>query len=102
MLLTIYILVNLFLLTTIVSGLQCCRYIASVKLSSTVPISFNKVTTRLNRVESKREHTSPLRMSLNDPPMELCEENLEIVVEEMKMALGTLFGYDEASRKVST
>lgn len=32
--------------------------------------------------------------------MELCEENLEVAMEELRQALGTLFGYDEASRKV--
>ena len=39
-------------------------------------------------------------MSLKDPPMELCDENASIVIEEIKTELGTIFGYDERSRGV--
>lgn len=31
---------------------------------------------------------------LNDTPMELCDENVDIVMEEVRYELGTLFGYD--------
>ena len=41
-----------------------------------------------------------MRMSLKDPPMELCDENAVLVIEEIKYELGTIFGYDEESRKV--
>jgi hypothetical protein len=38
--------------------------------------------------------------ALNEPPLELCEENLEIVIEEVRQELGTIFGYDQGSRDV--
>ena len=31
---------------------------------------------------------------LNDTPMELCDENVDLVMEEVRYELGTLFGYD--------
>lgn len=42
---------------------------------------------------------SPL-FALNDPSLELCEDNVDIVVNEIKSELGTIFGYDAASREV--
>ena len=33
--------------------------------------------------------------ALNDSPMELCEENAILVIEEVKAELGTIFGYDQ-------
>lgn len=54
----------------------------------------------INSNNQKPKSANLLYMSLNDEPLELCEENLEIVIEEIKMELGTLFGYDPASRKV--
>lgn len=33
-------------------------------------------------------------------PLELCEENAVLVVEEMRKELGTIFGYDPKSREV--
>lgn len=38
--------------------------------------------------------------ALDLPPLELCDENAEIVMNEVKEELGTIFGYDEGSRKV--
>mmetsp|Transcript_30602 Transcript_30602/g.65954 ORF Transcript_30602/g.65954 Transcript_30602/m.65954 type:complete len:154 (+) Transcript_30602:189-650(+) len=38
--------------------------------------------------------------ALNEPPLELCEENAEIVIEEVRQELGTIFGYDQGSRDV--
>lgn len=35
-----------------------------------------------------------LQGSLNKPPLELCDENIAIVMEEIRTELGTLFGYD--------
>ncbi|KAJ1433635.1 hypothetical protein B484DRAFT_306476, partial [Ochromonadaceae sp. CCMP2298] len=32
--------------------------------------------------------------------LELCEENAEIVIEEVRQELGTIFGYDQGSRDV--
>jgi len=39
-------------------------------------------------------------MSLLDEPMELCEENAELVIQEVRDELGTIFGYDKGSREV--
>lgn len=38
--------------------------------------------------------------ALNESPMELCEENAILVIEEVKAELGTIFGYDQGSRNV--
>ena len=38
--------------------------------------------------------------ALNQPPLELCEENVHIVINEVKSEFGTIFGYDAASRAV--
>ena len=38
--------------------------------------------------------------ALNKPPLELCDENMLIVMNEVKDELGTIFGYDPASREV--
>ena len=36
-----------------------------------------------------------LYSGLNQSPLELCDENANIVMEEIKSELGTLFGYDD-------
>lgn len=36
--------------------------------------------------------------ALESSPMELCEENAAIVIEEIRTELGTIFGYDAGSR----
>jgi hypothetical protein len=38
--------------------------------------------------------------ALNESPMELCEENAVLVIEEVKAELGTIFGYDQGSKNV--
>ena len=38
--------------------------------------------------------TTTLYGSLNKPPLELCDENINIVMDEIRKELGTLFGYD--------
>jgi len=38
--------------------------------------------------------------ALEGSPMELCEENAELVIEEVRRELGTIFGYDPASQAV--
>ena len=38
--------------------------------------------------------------ALTKPPLELCDENMSIVMEEVKEELGTIFGYDRGSRDV--
>lgn len=38
--------------------------------------------------------------ALTKPPLELCDENMLIVMEEVKEELGTIFGYDRGSRDV--
>ena len=39
-------------------------------------------------------------MSLLDEPMELCMENAEMVISEVREELGTIFGYISSSREV--
>lgn len=61
---------------------------------------------KINRLASSRSCYSkrdvfPIKMSaLNESPMELCEENAILVIEEVKAELGTIFGYDQGSRNV--
>ena len=38
--------------------------------------------------------------ALNQSPMELCEENAILVIEEVRNELGTIFGYDQGSKNV--
>lgn len=38
--------------------------------------------------------------SLNKPPMELCDENAAVVIDEIRNELGTIFGYTADSRAV--
>lgn len=46
-------------------------------------------------------HAPALAMgALNQPPLELCEENAELVMEEVRRELGTIFGYDDKSKEV--
>ena len=35
-----------------------------------------------------------------DPPLELCKENVDRVLDEVRRELGTVFGYDAKSRDV--
>ena len=37
--------------------------------------------------------------ALESSPMELCEENAAIVIEEIRTELGTIFGYDAGVKK---
>ena len=41
-----------------------------------------------------------MRSPLESEPLELCDENALIVIEEVKKELGTIFGYDKGSRDV--
>ena len=43
----------------------------------------------------KNKHNFALYSGLNQSPLELCDENANIVMEEIKSELGTLFGYDD-------
>ena len=45
-------------------------------------------------------HNRTLRMGLNDEPLELCDEHAELVIDEIRKELGTIFGYDPQSQKV--
>ena len=50
------------------------------------------------RMERRQGNKTSLRMSaLNESPMELCEENAVLVIEEVRNELGTIFGYDQGS-----
>eukprot|EP01038_Epipyxis_sp_PR26KG_P013943 gene13943-18700_t len=41
-----------------------------------------------------------VRGVLDGSPLELSDENVSIVMQELREELGTLFGYDEGSRRV--
>lgn len=47
-----------------------------------------------------RVNRSELFNSLDKSPLELCDENVSIVMEEIRNELGTIFGYDAKSREV--
>ena len=49
---------------------------------------------------SKVYASPPGRAALDSEPLELCQENAELVIEEVRRELGTIFGYDPASRAV--
>ena len=40
------------------------------------------------------------KLGLNKEPLELCDENASIIIDEIRQELGTIFGYDLASRQV--
>mmetsp|Transcript_4319 Transcript_4319/g.6057 ORF Transcript_4319/g.6057 Transcript_4319/m.6057 type:complete len:126 (+) Transcript_4319:197-574(+) len=40
------------------------------------------------------------RAPLNSEPLELCDENAAIVMDELRQELGTIFGYDAQSKNV--
>ena len=61
----------------------------------------------LVRVPAARTRCLQLRVapkfegqSLNKPPMELCDENAAVVIDEIRNELGTIFGYTADSRAV--
>mmetsp|Transcript_136 Transcript_136/g.163 ORF Transcript_136/g.163 Transcript_136/m.163 type:complete len:157 (-) Transcript_136:1834-2304(-) len=45
-------------------------------------------------------HSTSQGSALNKSPLELCDENALIVIEEVKAELGTIFGYDQGSKNV--
>ena len=47
-----------------------------------------------------RKHSISLKMGLEDEPLELCDEHAELVIDEIRKELGTIFGYDPQSQKV--
>ena len=49
---------------------------------------------------SLSQFASDKKGALTKPPLELCDENMSIVMEEVKEELGTIFGYDRGSRDV--
>ena len=61
--------------------------------------SFGAVKTTMSVAFHKR-YTQRMNMSLKDPPIELCDENAALVIEEIKTELCTIFGYDPKSREV--
>ena len=55
----------------------------------------NQSTSSKNNYKNK--HNFALYSGLNQSPLELCDENADIVMEEIKRELGTLFGYDDGN-----
>lgn len=51
-------------------------------------------------VPSLRCQTRLQMGALENSPLELCEENAQLVIEEVRKELGTIFGYDPASQAV--
>jgi len=55
--------------------------------------------TSSNKVKWQRLQSLYIR-PLDDTPLELCDENALIVIDEVRKELGTIFGYDKASQNV--
>ena len=55
---------------------------------------------KLDATARLRFHNRVLKMGLNDEPLELCDEHAELVIDEIRKELGTIFGYDIQSQKV--
>lgn len=52
------------------------------------------IVSSFSTINLKKRYTTLLHVSLNKPSLELCDENIAIVMDEIKSELGTLFGYD--------
>jgi hypothetical protein len=77
-----------------------CLVLAHV---SVYAFTFNiRMTSIASGTRSPGDPTKGLSLyaALNEEPLELCEENAVIVIDEVKEELGTIFGYDPKSREV--
>ena len=70
-----------------------------LSLSSTYSFQVNRWSSARNN-PCNRDVLTVKMSALNESPMELCEENAILVIEEVKAELGTIFGYDQGSRNV--
>lgn len=64
---------------------------------------FGKVIDKCDLSVSKPSTITTLfaaRGKLGSEPLELCEENVQLVIGEIRQELGTIFGYDPASKEV--
>lgn len=75
-----------------------CSFIF-LSLSSTYSFQVNRWSSAHNH-RCNRDVLTVKMSALNESPMELCEENAILVIEEVKAELGTIFGYDQGSRNV--
>ena len=69
-------------------------------LMTTSVAGFQRTKFNLGRHTCNHRGVSLQMSALNESPMELCEENAILVIEEVKAELGTIFGYDQGSRNV--
>lgn len=69
-------------------------------LVATSVAGFQRTKFNLGRHTSNHRSVCLQMSALNESPMELCEENAILVIEEVKAELGTIFGYDQGSRNV--
>ena len=74
--------------------LLCCSF----ALINTLTVGFQLM--KPSGVHCSARMTILGMSALNESPMELCEENAALVIEEVKAELGTIFGYDQGSRNV--
>ena len=61
-----------------------------ISKSTLTRMSTNSKPMKLYSSNMRERDTRPL----NDTPLELCDENVAIVLDEVRQELGTLFGYD--------
>ena len=69
-------------------------------LMTTSVAGFQRTKFSFGRYTCNQRSVSLQMSALNESPMELCEENAILVIEEVKAELGTIFGYDQGSRNV--
>jgi hypothetical protein len=79
------------------SQIICSLVVLSLSLTHSFQVS-RWITTR--SYQCNRDALAIKMSALNESPMELCEENAILVIEEVKAELGTIFGYDQGSRNV--
>ena len=84
-----FAIVTLFMLLTITYA-----YRSTLPRQSWLHLSRTFTSTSSSPSSSSRLYMGALESS----PMELCEENAAIVIEEIRTELGTIFGYDAGSR----
>ena len=76
----------------------------SIRQYNNIRINNNNIN--INRYNDVIRYSSNIQLNakkerpLDDLPLELCDENAEQVMDEVRSELGTIFGYDPASQAV--
>ena len=87
----------LYLLFIIICDSYYINYIKQNRINNIMMIhSNNNNNINMNKFQLYAKKERPL----DDLPLELCDENAEQVMNEVRSELGTIFGYDPASQAV--